>query len=41
MSGADGFGVAALARIVALGSSMGGGATTAVTAEHLPKVIRR
>jgi hypothetical protein len=40
-SGADGFGAAAPARIVALGSAMGGAATTAVTAERLPKVIRR
>ena len=40
-SGVDGFGAAAPARIVALGSAMGGAATTAVTAEHLPKVIRR
>ena len=36
-SGADGFGAAAPARIAALGSA----AMTAVTAEHLPKVIRR
>ena len=40
-SGADGFGATAPARIVALGSAMGGAATTVATAEHLPKVIRR
>jgi hypothetical protein len=37
MSVVDGFGVAAPARIAALGSA----ATTAVAAKHLPKVIRR
>ncbi|KAE8819463.1 hypothetical protein D1007_02693 [Hordeum vulgare] len=37
MSGADGFGAAAPARIVDLGNAT----MTVVTAEHLPKVIRR
>jgi hypothetical protein len=37
MSGADGFGAAAPARIAAISSA----AMTAVAAEHLPKVIRR
>ena len=36
-SGADGLGVAAPTRIAILGSA----AMTAVTAEHLPKIIRR
>ena len=40
-SGVDGFGAAAPARIVALGSAMGSAAMTVVIAERLPKVIRR
>jgi hypothetical protein len=40
-SGADGFDAAAPAPIVALGSAMGGTGMTVVTAECLPKVIRR